>query len=73
VHPRNQILIALLLMLVFWAPNSQEWILDKEQVTKNFPIPQWRPGAVWASVLTACFLFSLTRLSAVSEFIYFNF
>ena len=34
---------------------------------------RWRFTPVWAGVAAACFLLTLTRLSAVSEFIYFNF
>jgi hypothetical protein len=73
VSTRNQILLAMLLVLVFCAPNSQEWIMSNGQAHKGFAMPQWRPNAIWAGVLAACFLFTLTRLSAVSEFIYFNF
>ena len=70
---RHEILIAALLAVAFIGPNTQEWIMgeNRERVTRM--VPRWRFTPVWAGVAAACFLFTLTRLSAVSEFIYFNF
>ncbi len=69
---RDQIQIALLLALALIAPNTQEWIMG-EGGKRFAAVPRWRFTPVWAGVAAACFLFTLTRLSAVSEFIYFNF
>jgi D-alanyl-lipoteichoic acid acyltransferase DltB (MBOAT superfamily) len=69
---RDQILIAALLAVALIAPNTQEWIMGEGRV-RTVVVPRWRFTPVWAGVAAACFLFTLTRLSAVSEFIYFNF
>jgi D-alanyl-lipoteichoic acid acyltransferase DltB (MBOAT superfamily) len=69
---RDQILIAVLLAVALIAPNTQEWIMGEGRV-RTVVVPRWRFTPIWAGVAAACFLFTLTRLSAVSEFIYFNF
>jgi alginate O-acetyltransferase complex protein AlgI len=69
---RDQILIAALLAVALIAPNTQEWIMGEGRV-RTAVVPRWRFTPIWAGVAAACFLFTLTRLSAVSEFIYFNF
>jgi alginate O-acetyltransferase complex protein AlgI len=69
---RDQILIAALLAVALIAPNTQEWIMGEGRV-RTTVVPRWRFTPIWAGVAAACFLFTLTRLSAVSEFIYFNF
>ena len=69
---RDQILIAVLLAVALIAPNTQEWIMGEGRV-RPAVAPRWRFTPIWAGVAAACFLFTLTRLSAVSEFIYFNF
>jgi len=33
----------------------------------------WRPSAAWAAVLVLAFLFTLTQMSKVKAFIYFQF
>ena len=70
---RHQILIAALLAVALIAPNTQEWIMGEGRVRTGSVVPRWRFTPIWAGVAAACFLFTLTRLSAVSEFIYFNF
>jgi alginate O-acetyltransferase complex protein AlgI len=70
---QNQIMIGILLLVAFCAPNSQEWIMGSGRERRASAFAEWRPGTIYAGVLAACFLFALTRLSAVSEFIYFNF
>ena len=70
---RQQILIASLLAVALIAPNTQEWIMGEGRERLASMVPRWRFTPVWAGVAAACFLFTLTRLSAVSEFIYFNF
>jgi len=79
IHPanifeyRHEILITVLLVVAFTAPNTQEWIMSEGRERLTFVVPRWRFTPIWAGVAAACFLFTLTRLSAVSEFIYFNF
>ena len=70
---RQQILIASLLAVALIAPNTHEWIMGEGRERLASMVPRWRFTPVWAGVAAACFLFTLTRLSAVSEFIYFNF
>jgi D-alanyl-lipoteichoic acid acyltransferase DltB (MBOAT superfamily) len=69
---RDQILIAALLAVALIAPNTQEWIMGEGRV-RMAVVPRWRFTPIWAGVAAVCFLFTLTRLSAVSEFIYFSF
>jgi alginate O-acetyltransferase complex protein AlgI len=79
IHPakileyRHEILITVLLAVAFIAPNTQEWIMGEGRERMARMMPRWRFTPIWAGVAAACFLFTLTRLSAVSEFIYFNF
>jgi alginate O-acetyltransferase complex protein AlgI len=70
---RHEILITVLLAVVLIAPNTQEWIMGEGRERLASVVPRWRFTPVWAGVVAACFLFTLTRLSVVSEFIYFNF
>jgi alginate O-acetyltransferase complex protein AlgI len=70
---REQILILALLAVTFLAPNTQEWIMGEGRANTGSLVPRWRFTPLWAGVAAACFLFTLTQLSAVSEFIYFNF
>jgi alginate O-acetyltransferase complex protein AlgI len=70
---RQQILISALLAVALIAPNTQEWIMGEGRERLASVVPRWRFTPVWAGVVAACFLFTLTRLSVVSEFIYFNF
>jgi alginate O-acetyltransferase complex protein AlgI len=70
---RHQIMIAGLLAAALIAPNTQEWIMGEGRERMARMVPRWRFTPIWAGVAAACFLFSLTRLSVVSEFIYFNF
>ena len=70
---RDQILIAVLLAVTLIAPNTQEWIMGEGRERVTPMVLRWRFTPIWAGVAAACFLFTLTRLSAVSEFIYFNF
>jgi D-alanyl-lipoteichoic acid acyltransferase DltB (MBOAT superfamily) len=70
---RQQILIAVVLAMALIAPNTQEWIMGEGRERMTRILPRWRFTPLWAGVAAACFLFTLTRLSAVSEFIYFNF
>jgi alginate O-acetyltransferase complex protein AlgI len=70
---RHQIMIACLLAVALIAPNTQEWIMGEGRERLASVVPRWRFTPLWAGVAAACFLFTLTRLSMVSEFIYFNF
>ncbi|EWY36705.1 hypothetical protein N825_25630 [Skermanella stibiiresistens SB22] len=69
---RHEILIAALLGVCMLAPNSQTWLLGMAEVGRGVG-RGWRLTPARAGVAACCFLFTLTRLSAVSEFIYFNF
>jgi hypothetical protein len=33
----------------------------------------WRPSVVWAGVIVGCFLFSISMMTKVSQFLYFQF
>jgi alginate O-acetyltransferase complex protein AlgI len=66
---RHQIMIACLLAVALIAPNTQEWIMGEGRERLASVVPRWRFTPLWAGVAAACFLFTLTRLSMVSEFI----
>lgn len=70
---RHEILIASLLAVCMLAPNSQAWLLGAAGAERKGLLPRWRFTPLWAGVAACCFLFTLTRLTSVSEFIYFNF
>ncbi len=72
---RDVLIMGLLLTLVWRAPNTQELMAD------HFPLAadkasttlRWRPTRAWAMLLSGAALFSVLRLSQVSEFLYFQF
>lgn len=57
-----------LLLVVIIAPNSQEWIEGCQHRSSR-----WRLSPVWAPVTAAILLFSVSQMSKVSEFLYFQF
>ncbi len=63
----GHVLIACLLALAAFGPNSQEWV-DGAQHSRLIRHP-----TLSASVTAALLLFSLSQLSQVSEFLYFQF
>jgi alginate O-acetyltransferase complex protein AlgI len=58
--------LALLLALVWFAPNTQEIVDGTGRI-------RWRPGIGWAMVTALLTLACVTRFSEVSAFLYFNF
>lgn len=63
------VLIAGLFAVAVFGPNSQEWI---DRAGHRQPLV-WHPNLLWASATAAMLLFSVTQLSRVSEFLYFQF
>jgi D-alanyl-lipoteichoic acid acyltransferase DltB (MBOAT superfamily) len=65
--------LAALLMLVAWlAPNTQE-IVDGAARGGIGSWPRWRPTLGWSALVSACLLFTISQLSNVSAFLYFQF
>jgi alginate O-acetyltransferase complex protein AlgI len=77
---RGAVWIAVLLAVVWWAPNSQQ-ILARFDPALN-PVPllsggrgrlAWQPNAAWAAATAGVFVLAVLHLSRISEFIYFQF
>jgi alginate O-acetyltransferase complex protein AlgI len=75
--PDQALLTALLLLVVLSAPNSQQLMGyvapndDAPHLTKSRQ--RWVPGRAWAVVAAFAFVYTLTQMSEVSEFLYFQF
>ena len=72
---KQQMLIGAVLGIALFLPNTQEMIMGESAAGRDGAgaTLRWRFNPLFAGAAAACFLLSLTRLSAVSEFIYFNF
>lgn len=73
---------AMLLIIVWFLPNTQELLRDYNPALETYKIDsdrrflkqlRWRPAYGWALFTAALNLLCLTRLSQVSEFLYFQF
>ncbi len=78
--------LALLLFMVWFLPNTQE-MLATVSPALDYPGPdvgakpagrlmrwlQWRPNAVWAVAIAIVAVFTITQMSRISEFIYWQF
>jgi alginate O-acetyltransferase complex protein AlgI len=78
----DQVLMTVILLLVVMlAPNTQQIMgyvgPNQQRIGRRLGSAlrwlQWAPTQVWASVTGILFLYTLTQLSAVSEFLYFQF
>jgi alginate O-acetyltransferase complex protein AlgI len=75
------VLTVFLLALVMLAPNTQQIMgyvgPNQRRIGRrlggSFRWLQWAPTQAWASATGILFLYTLTQLSAVSEFLYFQF
>lgn len=74
--------IFLLLILVWYMPNTLEWMQRQKPALglEGYPIKplkniwmQWQPNIVWAFIVTVISVLSVLSLSKVSEFLYFQF
>ena len=74
--------LAALLAISWFAPNVQQMLSKSTPALETYPGEirplgirwlQWRPAIGWALVCGTLSLFSITRLSHVSEFLYFQF
>jgi len=73
---------AMLFIIVWFLPNTQELLRDYNPALETYKIDsdrhflkqlRWRPAYGWALFTAALNLLCLTRLSQVSEFLYFQF
>ncbi|GAA4777042.1 MBOAT family protein [Stakelama sediminis] len=67
----------LLLLLAAWPvlyflPNSQQ-LIDRVRSAETLVPVRWRPSLPWAGAFAVTFVFTMTQLSNVSAFLYFNF
>ncbi|GGC58260.1 alginate O-acetylation protein [Siccirubricoccus deserti] len=73
VAARSSDLVLVLLLLVAWfAPNSQE-IVEAADRRRGWLAIRWQPTATWAVVVAGCLLATMTQMSKVSAFLYFQF
>ena len=68
-------------MAVLLLPNLRQ-LMDRHRLVLDAARPRhgvggawftWRPNALWASLVVCVFVLSLTRMSRVSQFLYFQF
>ncbi|WNM64176.1 MBOAT family protein [Candidatus Nitrospira neomarina] len=80
--PEQYLLLALLLLIVWFAPNTYQLLggyssaLDITHVTiRSQPSSwiAWQPRALWAIVVFAMFWWSIQAMDRTSEFLYFQF
>ena len=75
--PREASWIVALALVALFAPNSQQimgYIApndDAPRVTRR--AMQWSPSRSWAVVAASAFVYTLTQMSSISEFLYFQF
>lgn len=67
--PGKAMLLAAALAIVLLMPNTQQLVDGSDDRTWL----RWRPTMAWAGAITGLLLASLTQMSAVREFIYFQF
>jgi alginate O-acetyltransferase complex protein AlgI len=69
--------LAVLLLIVFFAPNTQEWMADFEPALVEVPLDRsrlrWRPSRRWALVMALVSVWGLLGINQYSEFLYFQF
>ena len=77
---RGFVWIAVLLAVVWWAPNSQQMLARFEPALDPVPLPSsgrvrlaWQPNLAWAAGTACVFVLAVLHLSRISEFIYFQF
>lgn len=73
----SQLAVTLALMMVaLFAPNTAEWIEANSTRLGRYSVPNWvswAPNSAWATVTALMLVYSLTQLSKVSEFLYYQF
>jgi hypothetical protein len=68
----SDLLIAALLALAWFAPNSQE-IVDGLRGRDRPLSLRWQPSPAWAGCVAVMMLLSVSQMSKVSAFLYFQF
>lgn len=75
--PPQAIWIAALIFIVLFAPNSQQlmgYVAPNDDAAPAAKIwPRWSVSRGWAVVAATAFVYTLTQMSDVSEFLYFQF
>jgi D-alanyl-lipoteichoic acid acyltransferase DltB (MBOAT superfamily) len=65
------------LFIVWFLPNSQDWLLNGETITKRFAklsrLLIWKPNLLWGLCFAGLFLAVTLRMSKTNEFLYFQF
>jgi alginate O-acetyltransferase complex protein AlgI len=69
--------LAALAVIVFFAPNTQEWMADYQPALVERPLRavrlRWRPTRRWAVAMALIAVWSLLGINQYSEFLYFQF
>jgi alginate O-acetyltransferase complex protein AlgI len=79
--PPQGVWIAVLMLVVLFAPNSQQlmgYIAPNDDeptpsVLRPIVWPRWSVSRGWAVIAATAFIYTLTQMSNVSEFLYFQF
>jgi len=74
--PRQLAVTLALMLLALFAPNTAEWIEADTAHLGRYSIPtrlNWAPNSAWATLTALMLVYSLTQLSKVSEFLYYQF
>ena len=79
--PPQAIWTAVLMLIVLFAPNSQQlmgYIAPNDDETPRSVLrariwPRWSLSRGWAVAAASAFIYTLTQMSNVSEFLYFQF
>lgn len=69
--PQDLLIMALLTAAVWYLPNTQQIVLEENN--QNQSKIKWQATKIWMISLSFLFLFSILRLSQISEFLYFQF
>ena len=68
------LLLAFGVVVVLISPNTQQLVLGQDRDGRAVQhLVHWRPSIAWAGALALGLLFSLTQLSQVKVFVYFQF
>jgi D-alanyl-lipoteichoic acid acyltransferase DltB (MBOAT superfamily) len=68
----TDVMLACLLVVAWFFPNSHDIIESRSHRSGWFSL-RWQPTPAWAACVAACLLATMTQMSKVSAFLYFQF
>ncbi|MFZ5781829.1 MAG: MBOAT family O-acyltransferase [Pseudomonadota bacterium] len=72
IGPGKGFTLALAAAIALLMPNTQQ-LIDGIGRSRLMPHLRWSPGRIWSAGLAALFMLAFTQMSAVREFVYFQF